>query len=104
MKKKGFSVSKKDFNKIEVKNKICINVCCYENKLIYPVHISDQKFKNSIDLLIISDKIKSHCVYIKDFNKFLFSKTKNKKYFCKYCLQSFSSERILLEYKKIVLN
>ena len=102
--KKGFSVSKKDFNKIEVKNKICINVCCYENKLIYPVHISDQKFKNSIDLLIISDKIKSHCVYIKDFNNFLFSKTKNKKYFCKYCLQSFSSERILLEHKKIVLS
>ena len=28
-------------NKIEVKNKICINIFCYENKLTYPVHISD---------------------------------------------------------------
>ena len=36
-----FRVSKKDFNKIEVKNKICINIFCYENKLTYPVHISD---------------------------------------------------------------
>ena len=36
-----FLVSKKDFNKIEVKNKICINIFCYENKLTYPVHISD---------------------------------------------------------------
>ena len=36
-----FLVSKKDFNKIEVKNKICINIFCYENKLTDPVHISD---------------------------------------------------------------
>ena len=56
-----------------------------------------------MDLLIISDKIKSHYVYIKDFNKFMFNKTKdkNKKHFCKYCLQCFSSERILVEYKEI---
>ena len=51
-----------------------------------------------MDLLIISDKIKSH-VYIKDFNKFMFNKTqnKNKKYYFKYYLQYFSSERILVE-------
>ena len=64
-------MSKKDFNKIEVKNKICINAFCYEEKLTYPVHISDQKFKNSMDLLIILNKIKSHYVYIEDFNKFM---------------------------------
>ena len=73
--------------------------------MTYPVHISDQKFQNSIDLLIISDKIKSHCVYIKDFNKFMFIKTKNKnkKYFRKYCFQCFSSKRILVEHKEICL-
>ena len=64
-------MSKKDFNKIEVKNKICINAFCYEEKLTHPVHISDQKFKNSMGLLIILNKIKSHCVYIEDFNKFM---------------------------------
>ena len=64
-----FPVSKKGFNKIDVKKKIYINVFCHENKLTYSVHISDQKFKNSMDLLIISDKIKSHYVYIKNFNK-----------------------------------
>ena len=69
-------MSKKYFNKVEVKNKICINFCCCESKLTYPVHISGQYFKNSMDFLIISDKIKSHYVYIKDFNKFIFSKTK----------------------------
>ena len=44
---------KKDFNKTEVKNKIFIKFFYYENKLIYPVHTSDQKVKNSMDLFII---------------------------------------------------
>ena len=34
-----FAVSRKDFCKIEKKNKIYINVFCYENNLVYPVHI-----------------------------------------------------------------
>ena len=102
IKKKEFLESRNDFNKIEVKNKIRINAFCYENKLTYPVHISDQKFKTSMNLLIISDKTKSHYVYIKGFNKFMFYKTKNKnkKYFRKYCLQCVSSERILVEHKE----
>ena len=44
---------KKDFNKTDVKNKIFIKFFYYENKLIYPVHTSDQKVKNSMDLFII---------------------------------------------------
>ena len=32
-----FPVSKKNFNKIQKKNNICINMYCYEKKLIYPV-------------------------------------------------------------------
>ena len=74
-----FAVSKKDFSKIEVKNKICINVLCYENKLTYPVYISDQKFKNSMDLLMISNENKSNYEHIKDFERFVFSETKSKK-------------------------
>ena len=30
-----YHVSKKDFEKIEEKNKICINIFCYQNKLTY---------------------------------------------------------------------
>ena len=98
-------MSKKDFNKTEVKNKICLTIFCYENALTYPVHILDQKIENLMDSLIISDKIKSHYVQIKDFDKFMFNKTKNKnkKYFCNYCLQCFSSQRILVEHKEICL-
>ena len=73
---------------------ICINVFCYENNLIYPVCVSDQNFENYMDLLLITNENKSHYVYIKDFNRFMCNKTKNrnKKYFCKCCLQCFSSE------------
>ena len=78
-------VDKKDFDKIETKNNICINVHCYEKKLTFLIHISDQTFKNSMDLLLLIDENKSHYVYIKDFHRFMFykAKNKNKKYFNK---------------------
>ena len=34
----GFPVREKDFNKIERKNSIRINVFCYESKLTFPIH------------------------------------------------------------------
>ena len=75
---------------------------CYENKLVFPIYISNQKFENSMDLLLVTDGDKLHYVYIKDFDRFIFHKTKNKnkKYFCKSCLQCFSSKNVLIEHKK----
>ena len=95
----------KDFSKVETKNNICINVFCHENKLFFPIHVSDQECENSMDLLLVINKSKSHYVYIKDFDGFLFHKTKNKnkKYFCKSFLQSFSSKNLLTEHKKVCL-
>ena len=40
---------KNGFSKIEIRNKIFINVFCYENGLTFTIHISDHKFENSID-------------------------------------------------------
>ena len=100
-----FSVQEKDFSNIEKKNNICINVFCYENKLVFPIYVSDQKFENSIDLLLVTDADKSHyVVYIKDFDRFMFHKTKNKnkKHFCKSSLQCFSIKNVLTEHKKFV--
>ena len=71
-----FPVQEKDFNKIEVKNNICINVFGYENGLIFPNYVSDQKFKDSMDLLLLIDNDKSHYVFIKDFDRFMFHKKK----------------------------
>ena len=49
---------------------------------------------------------KSHYVYIKDSNRFMFYKTKNKnkKYFCKSCLQCFSSKNVLAKHKEDCLS
>ena len=78
-------VQEKDFNKIEVKNNICINVFGYKNEMVFPIYISDQKFEESMDLLILSDNDKSHYLYIKDLDRSMFHKTKNKnkKWFCR---------------------
>ena len=73
-----FPAKEKDFQKIEVQNNICINVFCYQNEMVFQVYVSDQKFEDSMDLLLLINDDKSHYVYIKDFNTFMFHKTKNK--------------------------
>ena len=97
-----FPVSKKDYCRIERQNYICINLFCYRNGLTYPVYVLDQKFHNSMNLLLTSDENKSHYVYNKDFNRFVCNKrkNKNKKYFFKCCLQCLSSEEVLMEHKE----
>ena len=74
----GDPVQEKDFNKIEKENNICINVFCYENKATFSIYVSDQKFENLFYLLLVTNENKSHYVYIKDFDRFMFYKTKNK--------------------------
>ena len=69
-------MQEKDFSKIEVKNKICLNVFDYENKLVFPIYVSDQNFEDSMDLLLLNDDDKSHYVYTKDFDRFMFHKYK----------------------------
>ena len=82
---------------------------CFVMKIkLFILLIYHQKFSDSMDLLLISYKFKSHYVYNKDFDRFMFNKTKykGKKYFCKNCLQCFSSEKILSEHKQdcLVIN
>ena len=91
MKELNFLFQKKDYCKIEDKKYICINVFYYENGLTYPVYVSDQKLRDSLDSLLISDENKSHYLYIKDFNRFMCNKArcKNKKIFLQMLLTMF---------------
>ena len=59
-----------------------------------------------MDLLLLIDDDKSHYVYIKDFDRFMSHKTKKKKkkWFCRNCLQCFSSERVLIKHKENCLS
>ena len=43
-----------------------------------PIYVSDQKFEDSIDLLLLIDDDKSHYVYIKDLTDLFFTKRKIK--------------------------
>ena len=101
-----FPVKEKDFKKIQVQNNISVNVFGYEDKLVFPIYISNKTFDDSMDLLLLYEDDKSHYVYIKDFNTFMFHKTKNKnkKWFCKSCLQCFSSENVLIKHKEDCLS
>ena len=89
-----FPVSQKQYNKIEKQNGIRINVFGYEKGQPFPIHISKETFEDQMNLLLITKDEKRHYVFIKDFNKFMYnqSKHKEKKHFCMFCLQCFSSE------------
>ena len=79
-------------------NKININVFSYEDKVVFPIYFSDQNFDDTSDLLLVCN----HYLYIKDFNRLMFNKSncEDKKWFCKSCLQSFSSEVVLSKHKE----
>ena len=66
-----FFVQEKDFSKIEVKNNIRINVFGHADELVFPIYVLNQKFKDSMDLLLFNADDKSHFVYIKDFHRFV---------------------------------
>ena len=55
-----------------------------------------------LNLLLITEKGKSHFVFIKDFKRLMFSriKHKNKKHYCMSCLQNCTTEEILSNHKK----
>ena len=92
-----FPLSQKHYNKVEKQNSIRINMFGYEKGKPFPIHISKEKFEDQMNLLLITEDEKKHYVLIKDFNAFMYNQTKHKekKHFCTYCLQCFSSERIL---------
>ena len=102
-----FPVAIKQYKKIEKQNNININVFGYGNHP-YPIYISKEKNEDELNLLLIIKDENNHYVLIKDFNRFMFNITKDdkKKHFCMYCLQHFTSERILTNHKEncIIIN
>ena len=95
-----FPVSQKHYNKVEKQNSIRINVFGYENGQPFPIYISKETFKDQMNLLLITKDEKKHYVLIKDLNASMYNQSKHKerKHFCMYCLQCFSSERVLVKH------
>ena len=74
--------------------------------MLFPIDVSNKRSEDSIDLLLLIDDDKSHYGYIKDFDRFMFHKTKNKikKWFCRSCLQCFNNENVLIKHKEDCLS
>ena len=68
----------------------------YEKGQPFPIHISKETFKDQMNLLLITKDEKKHY----DFNAFMYnqSKHKEKKHFCVFFLQCFSSESVLVKH------
>ena len=103
-----FPVTINQINRIEKQNKI--NICIFgydtEKKSVYPIRISEESYDDHLELLYLEGKNElgektTHYIYIKDFNRlmFTFTKHKGKKYFCMRCLQCFYSNESLTKHR-----
>ena len=97
----------RDIHKIEKKkNSVSISVFGYKNKPKHPIYVS-KKFceEKHVDLLLIREKGKIHSALIKDFNTLMYDHTlhSERKHFCSYRLQAFSTEEILKRHIKRLL-
>ena len=81
-------MTEKDFSKTETKSNIRINVFCYENKLTFPINISNQKFENSMDLLLRWKQV-TLCVHQRFWQIFF---------------HKFSIKHVLAEHKTVCLS
>ena len=100
-----FPLDINDYEKIKERFQMQVNVFGYENK-VYPLYISKESCNQTLNLLLITEKDKSHYVFIKDFNRSMYSKTKHKdrKHFCMSCLQKFTSKEVLNNHGKKCFN
>ena len=95
-----FPVNVKQYKKNREAETIRIKVFGYEEGQPFPIHISNERFEDQMNLPLITKCKKRQYVLIKDFNKFMYNQSKHKerKHFCMCCLQCFKSESILTKH------
>ena len=72
-----FPMKTHDYELVEERFEMNVNVFCYENK-IYPIYISKKSNTQVLNVLLITSEEKSHYVFIKDFDRLMHSKAKTK--------------------------
>ena len=94
----------RDYEIVEERFNINVNVFGYGNR-VFPLYVS-KKFNEQVlnVLLIKNENNESHYVFIKDFNRLMYSqiKTKNahKRHFCMSRLHNFTTKEILNSHKE----
>ena len=93
-----FPIKIRDLHEIKKKNSISIGVFGYENKEKHPIYVSKKCCEEKyVDLFLIGEEGTRRYVFIKDFNTSIYDHTlhRGRKYFCRHCLQAFSTEEVL---------
>ena len=100
-----FPVTEKQYKRTEEQNQISVNVFGYENGETFPLYISNKRFEDIIDLLLIEEDGVRHYVLIQDFNRCMLNKTKHegRKHFGRYCFQCFTTSEILKNHTEVCL-
>ena len=96
-----FPLNVNDYELIEDRFSMNVNVFGYKYK-VHPLYVSKKSHTQALNLLLITQESKSHYVFIKDFNKLMYSSTKHKerKHYCMHCLQNSTRDEILDNHKK----
>ena len=96
-------VNEQGLPKIESQFNISINLFGHSSSDIYAIRITKSTAEKHVDLLITSNSETNHYVWIKNFIRLCFNVNKHgrKKYFCKHCIQHFTSETNLQNILKI---
>ena len=75
----NFPMKAGDYEIIEERFNINMNVFGYENR-VFPWYVSKKSNEQVLNVLLISTEEKSHYVFIKDFNRLMYSQIKKKKF------------------------
>ena len=87
--------------RFERNNNIGVNIFGYENN-VYPIYVS--KYENCVDLLLISNGVKKHYCWIKNFNRLIAlrtEKSRNSVHYCKRCLLGYSTIAALAKHTEL---
>ena len=88
----------RDYEIVEERFNINVNVFGYQNR-VFPLYVSKKLNEQLLNVLLISNGEESHYVFIKDFNRLMYSevqtKNQHEKHFCMSCLQNFTTKETL---------
>ena len=74
----NFPMKARDYEIVEERFNINVNVSGYENK-VFQLYVSKKLNEQVLNVLLISNEDNSHCVFIKDCNRLMYSEVKTKK-------------------------
>ena len=96
-----FPTNLQQISRFEKQNPYSINVYGWRGKSVYSLRISKHDNEQCINLLLLEEKGKQHYCWIKSMSRLSasqYNSHKGKRFVCKYCCNSFQSEKTLKEH------